>query len=91
MEAVPKDMQSKYPHVKFKTPLDLAKPNIIPIDQRDTHFDELGLKNELSGMDEADKDILYWRLKNSSVTNLKDLYPSFPPIVWIKLKKVGKK
>lgn len=88
---VSEDIQKKYPHVQFKTPMDQAKPDIVPTSQRDTYFNELGLKNELSALDEADKDVLYWRLNNSSIEKLKAKYPSFPPLVWVKLEKAGKK
>ena len=88
---VSEDIQNKYPHVQFKTPSDQANPDIVSTSQRDNYFNELGLKSELSNLDEADKDVLFWRLNNSSIEKLKAKYPSFPPSVWVKVEKAGKK
>ena len=90
-EKVPKRLQKKYPHVQFKTPKNLPKPDVAPMDEREHYFSELGLKQELIDLDEADKDVLHWRLKNSSLTKLKDWYPRFPQTVWSKLQAEGKK
>lgn len=87
IEEVSPEIQKKYPHVQFKTPKDAPKSEIPAVSGREQYFKSLGLNEELKSMDEADKDILYYRLKNSSVAELKVWYPKFPKSIWKKLEK----
>lgn len=85
-QEVSPEIKKKYPQVQFKTPKDKPKADVPRLSERDKYFTSLGLGSELGSMDEADKDILFYRLKNSSVSKLKNWYPKFPQTVWKKLE-----
>ncbi len=91
IEPIPAKIKEKYPEARFKTSEDVAPSDIAPMEIRNQYFDQIGLKSELSKMDEADKDILHWRLKHASLDKLKKWYPQFPSSVWAKLQTEGQK
>lgn len=91
IDQVPTKLKEKYPEAIFKTPQDLPPSDLKPLDERNRDFEKLGLKDEILKMDEADKDVLHWRLKHASIEKLKKWYPLFPATVWSKLQTEGKR
>lgn len=91
-EEVPEKVRNKFPQAQFKTPQEDRTEDVVLVHHRDKFIASLGIKEEhLPQLDEADKDILYWRLKNSSLEKLKGWYPQFPEQVWLKLGAEGRK
>lgn len=57
-------------------------------DLREAAFEKAGLSNEVSKMDEIDRDLLFYKAKNNTVDELKKEYPSIDIEKLKKLKQL---
>jgi hypothetical protein len=78
----------------FESPKKLKNFEYVPkgyeaIDEksRDLFFDEVGIKDRIKNFDEAEKNVLFYRIKRLSVERLIKNYPTFPQETFEKAKK----